>query len=393
VFCVCLETSLACASDLTIKSSLSESIEANDNYFLIPEPKGITYAPLNAISLDVLGRTPTTRYDAHGDISFYHYMGPGAADTATPTVKQDSVSVNLEHDINPAGDKFSVTASSRQQDVATAQLNDLGVVTASGEVMTSAIGGSWTRQLTRTDTLAFSATSTKTDFTSSTLAPYVNLATEAVWTRHIGPTTDLIASTEFDWTIQETQARQDTKFWRADTEAQIRPTSRLKLTGSIGVGVVSVRDDGEVGAPGPAPPPGLVSLVAGAGTAAGLLTDAQADYKVTKTTELTLLASRSIVPDVLGQLSARKSYQVVMTQIFNSASNLSLVGGLTEVTASQAGLGASNYWTTSATYTRQLAREWSTQVSYNYRRSETTGSSVSSNALLVKLTRDMTLKP
>ena len=37
--------------------------------------------------------------------------------------------------------------------------------------------------------------------------------------------------------------------------------------------------------------------------------------------------------------------------------------------------------------------EWSTQVSYNYRRSETTGSTVSSNALVVKLTRDMTLKP
>jgi len=396
VLCVGLAAPAALASDVTIKSSASETFEGNDNYFLIPAPKGITYVPVSAFTLDLLARTPTTRYDLHGDISYTHYLGPGAADAAAPTVKQDGVSVNIDHDINAAGDKFNVTASSRQQDVATALLSDLGVATAGGQAMTSAIGGSWSRRLSQIDTLVFSATSTKTDFTSSSAVPYVNLTTGAVWTRHLSPTADLIGSTEFDQTIQDSQARQDTKFWKAEMEAQVRPTSRLNLDGSIGVGVVTVTDDGvPVVAPAPPPPgPGFIPALATSGSSAGLLADFKVVYKLTRTTDMSLLVSRSIDPDVLGQLSARKNYQIGWAQTINSVSSLSLLAGLTEVTAAQSGTGASSYLTGNITYTRQLTREWHTLLSYNYRRSEGAGiSAASSNSLMVTLTRDMTIKP
>jgi hypothetical protein len=390
----------ALAGDWSVKSSQSETFEANDNYFLLRAPKGITYAPLSTASVDVLARTPTTRYDLHGDIGYYHYFGAGAADAALTNVKQKGASFYVEHAGNAIGDKVSLTAWSQQQDLATAQLNDIGAVTAGGgEISTSGVAGNLHRQLNAIDSLSLSATSTKVDFASSSAVPSVNLTTGAVWNRRVDPSTDLIASTELNWTVQDNQARLDTKLWKAVTGAQLRPTSRLSLTGSVGIGVVTSGQDGPAGIvalpPSPLPTPGSLAAFAGSGTSIGLLADVQAIYRLRKTTDLSLSASRSIAPDVLGALSQRTSYAVGLTHAVNSVSNLSFGGALTRLPASggQLGSGTSNFWTANVSYSRLLSREWRTQLTYSYRRRDDEAGSVSSNAVALVLARDLTLLP
>jgi hypothetical protein len=394
LFYLGLQAPAALASDLTIKSNQSETLEANDNYFLRPVPKGNTYVPVITASVDASGRNPTTRYDLHGDLSYTKYFGPGAADASLPNVKEDGVSFFLEHVGDPIGDKVNVTGWSRRQDVATAQLNDLGVVTASGEFSTTGIAGGLYRQVSAIDSLTLSVTSTKTDFTSSSGVPFVNLTTGAYWKRRIGPSTDLTASAEFNWTIQDNQAQQDTKFWKGLTGVRMQPTSRLSLSGSAGVGVVSSSQAGLAGIAAP-PVPGSTPTFGASGLSIGVLAEAQAVYKLKKTTQLSLSASRSIAPDVLGALSQRTSYGIGLTQAINAASNLSFGGALTQTPPSsgQSGSSPSNFWTANVTYSRRLAPEWGAQLTYNYRRNEIEGSRIISNALVLVLARDMTIRP
>jgi hypothetical protein len=381
----------ALAEDWSVKSGLSETLEANDNYFLIPAPKGPTYVPQTAVSLSAQARTPTIRFGFDGDLSYNQYFGPGAADTSVPAVKQDDVTFSAEQSGAVAGDKIGASVSWRQQDVATAQLNDIGVVTTSGQITSRVATAYINRQLGAVDSLVLSASTSKVDFTSPTATPFSNLTTDATWRRELNNSSSLFASTEFNWTIPSDTPQSDVKFWKAVTGLQMRITPRLTLNGSIGIGVVDTGPaafSAPVAIPPLAPPPSF----AGGEVAARMLADVAATYKLESTTDLSLAASRSIAPDVLGVLSQRMSYSVGLARAINSVSSLSVGEQLTQATAS-AGQAGSDYWATNVTYARRLTPEWRSQISYNYRKTESAGVAARSNAVQIMLARDLTLLP
>jgi hypothetical protein len=391
VVCVGLQAAPALAVDLSVKSSLNESFEVNDNYFLVSTPKGTTYSPLTSVFLDVLARTPTTRYELNGDLGYTRYLGPGAEDTSLTTVKQDDLNFNFEH-TGHAGDKVGLSAWWRQQDLATAQLNDIGVVAARGEMNSHGIVGNVYRQLNAIDSLAFFATGTSVNFTSSTAVPYVNLTTGVTGKHGLNPSTEMFVSADLNWTVQQDQAGLDTKLWRALTGVKVQPTPRLSLFGSVGVGVVTTGQDGLAGIVGVPLSSAPGAIATHLGTSVGLLAEAQVAYKLRSTTELSWTAARSITPDVLGNLSQRTSYGIGLTHVINSVSSLSFAGSRTGVAASGE-FGASTFWTANVSYARRLTKEWRTQLTYNYRRRDDDRGSASSNALVLVLARDMTLLP
>jgi hypothetical protein len=304
-------------------------------------------------------------------------------------VTQNGLNFGFEQS-GKAGDKLGLSTSWRRQDLATAQLADIGTVTARGEINTYAVSGNVARQLSPSDELALSAIGTSVSFNSSNVAPYSNLTTSAVWKRQLGPSTNISTSAEFNWTVREDQTHSDTKFWRFMTGVQTRPTSRLTLNGAVGVGVVNA-SEGAFSVGGAIPQLPLDQT----GASASMLADLQAAYKLGRTTQLSVNTSRGITPGVLGDLSQRTSFGMGLTQDINALSSVSVSAQFIQFTApgGQGGSQAADFWTADVTYLRRITREWRSQLSYTYRQRNDGLHAVNSNAFVLRVARDMTLVP
>jgi hypothetical protein len=86
-------------------------------------------------------------------------------------------------------------------------------------------------------------------------------------------------------------------------------------------------------------------------------------YRMLKNTTLTLLGNQTVAPSVVGSLTKNTSISAGLSQLINSKSSLSF-----SVSASnqQAPGNSSNYYSESVTYSYQLAREWSSQLTYRH---------------------------
>ncbi len=387
---VCAVASSSLAADWSAKTSLSETFEANDNFFMTAAPKGNLYGSTSALFVDMSARTPTAQYTLSGDVGYIHYMGPGAADTSLTSIIQNGVSLTAEYAGHQPGDKLDFVTSWRRQDIATAQINDIGIATAQGEISTVLFGSNFSKQLSAVDTLTFAAAATIVEPTAGSGTPYRNLTVGPVWTRTLNSITDWVSLTDLSWTAWDDSSKSDTKFTRAMTGFRLRPTSRLKVSASVGFGVVNgTGGNPTAGIFGP-PVVGL-GIQQGQGSVfVGYLADGQATYQLSNTTDLTVTASRAITPGVLGDLSLRTSYGAGIIHRINSSSSISVKGELTKTSTFG---GDEDFWTAGAAYEKRLSREWRTNLSYSYRQRMSSLQSVSSNSFVFVLARDVTLLP
>src|SRR4051812_29586413 len=72
-----LSPTAALAYDWSINSTLSQSVEFNDNQFLRTSPAG-SVGSYTSITGNAQARTPTSRFDFDGDGTYRKYWGPGA---------------------------------------------------------------------------------------------------------------------------------------------------------------------------------------------------------------------------------------------------------------------------------------------------------------------------
>lgn len=382
---MCSLASPSLAADWFAKTSFSQTVEANDNFFLSTNPKGNTYASTSAVFVETAARFPTSQYIFNGDFAYIRYLGPGAADASLTRLTQNGVSLNAEYAGHRPGDKLNFTASWRQQDIATAQLNDIGVVTAQGELSTITFGSSVNKQLSAVDSLSFNVLGSSVTGTQ----PFRTLNTGSTWTRALSPIADGYALGDFSWTMREDATNSETKFTRVLTGLRLRPSTRLRIYTSGGVGIVS-------GTSATATPGIFGAPVAGSGTVqpgnGGAVVDWLADilmaYKLLNSTEMTVSAGRAITPGVLGDLSLRTSYSLGVNHTVNATSSVNVNAGLTKTGGSGT---TSDFWTAGASYERRLTREWRTNLSYNYRKRISDSPTVTSNSVVFVLARDVTL--
>lgn len=379
------------AADWSGTTSLSETFEANNNFFLTTAPKGILYGSTSALFVDLSARTPTSRYGLNGDFAYINYMGPGAADASLTTLTQNGVSLTAEYAGHQPADKLTFVTSWRRQNIATAQINDIGIATAQGEISTISAGSYFIKQLSAVDTLNFAATESMVEPTGSNATPYHNLTVGPTWTHALNSITDWVSLVDLSWTVQDGSSKSDTKLTRALTGFHLRPISRLKVTASVGFGVVSSTGAGTTASIFGQPIAGFGTFQPGqGGVVVGYLADGQATYQLSNTTDLTATASRAISPGVLGDLSLRTFYGLGISEKVNSSSSISMNGALSKVSASG---GSFDFWTASAAYEKRLSREWRTNLSYTYRQRISSSQSVTSNSFIFVIARDVTLLP
>src|SRR5215831_21186687 len=138
----------ALAAEVAVKGSVSEVLEASDNYFLTAKPAGATEKSTTQGTLNFFTGTPDTSYFLDTNYSYYKYFGPGAVDAGslqwgTPAY----VGFHANHVTEL--DQFNVGATWSRTDAAVTQLAQSGVANARGSINTYAASGGWTHDLGR----------------------------------------------------------------------------------------------------------------------------------------------------------------------------------------------------------------------------------------------------
>jgi len=379
--CLGFLASGAFAADVSIKGSLNETVEASDNYFLLPTPVGTTLKSLSALNLDFLARTPTTRYLLDTNYSYYKYFGPGAADTSPTSGTPASTTFSIDHKTDMS--KYNFATSWQRRDVATTQLTESGNATSRGFLDTYNINGGVTRDLNRTDSILWSASGTKTSYTNSNQTPYDDFATTGAWIHRFNPTTTLTNSVTFDWFDADDPAKTERLFWKIMTGLKSQLSSRLTFNASVGEAFANTYQKNAVQSINPAS-----GTTFQTGATNGAVGDIGLTYQLLKSTKVSLTAAHSIMPTTLGQLQEISTIGFLLTHDINHFSNLSFS---TQFANNVLAGVESDLFSTQIGYGYQLTREWRTRLSYTYRYRTGGQGFAQSSTVLFGLTYDFTM--
>jgi hypothetical protein len=278
-----------------------------------------------------------------------------------------------------------------RSDVATTALQQTGTAAGRGSIDTFKVVGGVKRDLTRTDSISWSANVTKAVYTDPNQSPYVDYSTNAAWIHRLGPTTSLTNSVNFDWLMVDNVSSSQRLFWNPMTALQSQLSKRLSFNGAVGYAFVNAYDNGVAQ---PAIPTGATTFQQQTGASSDWVGNALLNYQLLNTTKVSLTATKSIVPTVTGQLELVESIGSTLTHDINHYSSLTFLAQFSHLKTAviaTTGATASDVFTASANYGYKLTREWRTNLSYTYsQRNDQTGLARSSTVLF-RLTRDFTL--
>lgn len=369
------------AADVSIKGRVGETVEGSDNYFLVNTPSGTTFKPLTSVNLDVLARTPMTRYLLDSNFSYYKYLGPGAADTTLDQGTPANSTFRIDHTTELA--KYNFTASWHRDDLASTLLTQTGVANAHGTVNTFNVNGGFTRDLSRLDSISWNAQASTAQYTDSTQTPYKDVSTTAEWDHLLSPTTTLFGSVMFDWFSADDAADSQRLFWQIMTGFRSQLTKRLTFNGSFG-GIFVNAYQHELAAP-----PGTSPFQLQPGAFQDWTGNLSATYQLFRTTSVSLHAARTVAPTILGNLQKSETVGVALSHDINDWSNLSFSTQLAHTTSFLEPPG--DFFSAQIAYGYRLTRELRARASYTFRQRMDDTGTATSNTFLVSLTRDLTL--
>jgi hypothetical protein len=367
--------SSAAAVDWRIRTTLTETLEFNDNRAMRPDPPGNSYGSISSLVFGAEARQPTSRFDFGGNLTYRTYAGPAERNTKDTLDK----SVNARFEKSQKLTTYNVVASWSEFDTATAELEELGTATRSGTTVTTTVGGGLRHQLNVRDSLALQTTWSSTDPSDGT--KFESLTSNVDLVHKATSLTDLTSSLTVQQLSYQTGAEVMFSTLRMGMRSQ--PTRRLTVTGRVGVSHV----DAETG-PSATTPAGLTT---GGGSALDWLADVIVAYEIDRRTRLGLNAARSIGPDTFGRFSKSETVGASLFHELTRWSTVSLAGSFSQQTFAAG--GPTETLAASIGYGYQPAREWRTQTSYRYSQRRSGGTSAESNSVLFVAIRDFVLMP
>ena len=378
----------ASAAEVSVTGTATQSVDASNNYFLSNSPSGYTVKPLSRIDLGFLAATPITTYRLDTNYSYYKYLGPGAKDTSLTWGTPMGTKFNIDT-IQPLG-KFNFNASWSRSDLATTVLQQTGSFAGRGTIDTYTVGGGLKRELTKLDSLSWNANVTKATYSDPAQSPYFDYATSGAWTHRLSPTTSLVGSLNVDWLMVNNAVDSQRLFWNPQVGLQSQLTKLLNVSGNVGYDYVNAWQHGS------AQPfiPGTFQQQTGASS--GWVGNAVINYKILKSTQISLTVSRAITPTVLGDLQHIESISSTLIHTINQVSTLSLLAQFSHLTSGTATSvsptsNVADAFSASATYGYKLAREWRASLSYRYNQRHDQSGLVNSSTISVALMRDFNL--
>ncbi|WP_240535736.1 hypothetical protein [Bradyrhizobium sp. STM 3809] len=392
----------ALAWDWSLSSTMSETVEFNDNLFMRNMLAGGTFGSYTTVTANAVAVTPTSRLTVDSDVGYRKYWGGTNGTTQT---ESDWVGVTARYETQGKvpGDKNFLDGSFRRSSAVVAVLGDLGLpTTVHGDVNRTAVRGGIQRSLSALDTVSFSLGSVLTAYDpASSGTQFTDSTASASWSHRIDPLTTVSVSSQAEWLNYDSTPRSNIVLVTstAGFESSFSPVF------SYGMNAGAVYATADAGTPAfplgsPARP-----IVAG-GSSVGFVANAHAIYRITKNTTLNVLAAQTTSPAITGALTKRTTLRAGVTRTINARSSISVAGDISRQTSS----GATNDFVSgSVSYAYQLARDWNASLTYRYlHRTATTGSvlldpltglplnnggAASSNSLMVTVAKTATIIP
>ena len=378
VACLGVWVPSARAVDWNIRSTLSETVEFNDNRKMQNNSAGNSYNSVSALVFDARALTPTSRLDLNGGLTYRAFAGPGEADTENTL--DNRVSARFEKSTKLT--TYNLIASRSETQTSTIQLEETGVATLAGSTIITTYGGGFTHRIGLRDSVSSQTTFSSTSFTVPNNTPSTSLTSSLNWLHRLNPITDLLPSVQFQRLLFDNAAQSEVTFWRATMRAQTQLTKRLRFLGSVGAALLDSKQNNG----GAIDPAGLTS-----GSSLDWVADMLLTYQPTQTVTVGLSAARSVGPTTFGQFLKSESIGASLKYDINRVSNLAFSSSFSR----QASATASAAESLSATvaYSRRLTREWRSQLSYRFQQRDSDAGSANSNAVLFSVTRDAIILP
>lgn len=366
--CLGIAPTGAFAFDWSIKTSESETVEVNSNQFLRSYQAG-SLGSYSTLTANAEARTPTSKFDFDGDGTYKKYWGPGVNGSPTEFLNY-GFRTRYEQSEKSRFDREFIEAAWRQQSTALAVLNDLGVSTnINGFLDRLTATGGIDRSPTNLDYVSLFATSTRTSYEpSSGGTPFTDSLARGSWRHSFSPIVAMNLSSEAELLDYDNAFSTRVQIFREQIGVDTALSPLLSFRANLGPAYV-VTDNGVSTSPfggGGSTGPTSSAVLDWIG-------DAVLTYKMLKDTTLTVLASQSVGPSVVGSLFKRDSISASLLYTINSHSSLSLsASGNRQISTT-----TTDYASASATYSYNFTREWLGQFTYRYQhRFASTGTTI-----------------
>lgn len=387
--CLGALASKAVASDVNIRGSVNQTLTASDNYFLSNTPLGWTYQSYTNGTLDFLARTPDTQYLLNTNYSYFNYYGPGAQETTLRWGAPASARFSIDH--TTLLDKYNLALSWTRSDIQTTLLAQTGQFqnfgTSGGQrgfLQTFSATGGVTHDVSRIDTVRWQAAASTNQSDDPSFTSYNDFNSSLIWTRPLSPTMTFTSSLYFDWFSQDDPAQSQRLLWTLSGTLSAQVTHRFTVNGSVSELFVNSWQNN----PGAASNTNLgfaftpFTPLTGAGHA--LNWNAGFNYRLLKTTNVSMSFAEAIAPVITGQLQKSRSMSLAVSHQINNASSLSLIASVTQAVTSTS--PQSQFFSAGVIYSYRLARDWNANLSYTYRqREDPTSGFVNGNTFLFGL--------
>jgi hypothetical protein len=345
----------AFAFDWSLRTTQSETVELNSNQFLrsFASPSVGSYSTLTA---NAQARTPTSVFDFDADGTYRKYWGPGV-DGLPSEYLNYGFKARYESTGKTRSDREYIEAAWKRQSTSQALLNQLGVVIpANGFLDTLTASGGIDRSITARDNLSLFATSTRTSYEpSSGGTPFSDTLARGNWRHNFSSITTGVLSSEAELLNYDNATNTRVQIYRNQLGVDATLSPVLSFRGNIGaINLITENGVGPFAASG-----------ANTSTSSSLLDwigDAAVTYRMLKSTTVTLLASQSVGPTIVGSLFKQQTVSAGLNHSINSRSSLSFfASGSRQISTTP-----SDFVSASATYSYNFTRELSAQLTYRY---------------------------
>jgi hypothetical protein len=355
---LCLGVTPAFATDWALNSTLTESVEANDNPYLRALAGG-AFNSYSTIAANAVARTPTSKFTFDGDVNYRKYWGPGA-DGAPSESLGGAAKLHYETYGKDSSDRNWIEAGWNRQSTAFALLGQLGIVTNTrGFTDQTNLAAGIDRAITNLDTVSLSARSTYTSYDPGVQGTtlYDSDAT-ASWRHRLNSIATLTASSDAEVLNFNNNLHTQTSILRENVGIDATLSALLTYSGTVGVAYVQT----ERGSPALSLTPASPSS-SGSSSNTGFITNMILTYKMFPDTTLNFTGLQSISPSIVGSLIELTSIGAGATYTVNSRESLSFSTNGSRTTSSGT---TQDYISASATYGYLLTREWNAQLTYRY---------------------------
>jgi hypothetical protein len=366
--CLSLVPSGASALDWSLSSTLSESVELNDNPFLRALAAG-TFSSYSTIVANATARTPISKFMFDGSVSYQKYWGPGI-DGAPSENLSGGANFHYETYGKNNSDRQYLEAGWHRSTTAFALLGQLAIITPTrGFLDTTSAGGGIDRSITARDSVSLSAHSTYTSYDPGTGGtPFIDTLASGTWRHRFNSVATVSDSSDAEFLHFDNVLNTDITILREKAGIDAALSALLSFSGTAGVAYIQT----ERGSPAFSLIP-VAPNASSSGAVADWIGNMALTYKMFPDTTLSMTGVRSISPSAVGSLIKLTSIGAGLTRNVNSRQTLSFETDVSETTS----LGTiSDFLSGSIVYNYLLTKEWTAQLSYRHlHRFATSGSS------------------